>query len=248
MAINNENTLTLGCVMKDFGLRLRKNLAPLAVSLLALVWSLGLGSAAIAMEPADVPALAEIGEQVWVIDLADALSASTETELDRTLSALATDTGKEVRLLAVQRIDFGQSAQDFAEEVFGAWFPTADRQRDRLLLLLATEDYRTALVAGENLQELLPPETQTSIAQETVLPPAQKAQFNRAALDGVARLEAILRGNPDPGPPVVVEMPEVDNTPPKPENPLNTGLIVLAVLVVATVVPMVTYYGTQPRD
>ncbi len=248
MAINNENTLTLCCVMKDFGLRLGKNLAPLVVSLLALVWSLGLGSAAIAMEPADVPTLAEIGEQVWVIDLADALSASTEAELDRTLSALATDTGKEVRLLAVQRIDFGQSAQDFAKEVFAAWFPTADQQRDRLLLLLATEDYRTTLIAGENLQELLPPATQTSIAQETVLPPAQKAQFNRAALDGVARLETILRGNPDPGPPVVVEMPEVDNTPPKPENPLNTGLIVLAVLVVATVVPMVTYYGTQPRD
>jgi len=215
---------------------------------LALVWSLGLGSAAIAMEPADVPSLTDIGEQVWVIDLADALSPATETELDRTLSTLAQETGKEVRLLAVQRIDFGQSAQDFAQEVFGAWFPTADQQRDRLLLLLATEDYRTALVGGDNLQTVLPRATQASIAQETVLPPAQKSQFNRAALDGLARLEAILRGNPDPGPPVVVEAPEVDNTPPKPENPLNTGLIVLAVLVVATVVPMVTYYGTQPRD
>ncbi|MGQ9865558.1 MAG: photosystem II repair protein Psb32 [Pseudanabaenaceae cyanobacterium] len=236
--------------MKDFGLRLRQAswLRFLAVSFLAVVWSLGLGSAAIAMEPAEVPPLADIGEQVWVIDLADALSTSTETELDRTLSALATETGKEVRLLTVQRIDFGQAAQDFAAAVFGDWFPTADQQRDRLLLLLATEDYRTALVAGENLQEVLPPATQASIAQETVLLPAQKAQFNRAALDGVARLEAILRGNPDPGPPVVFEAPEVDNTPPKPENPLNTGLIVLGVLVVATVVPMVTYYGTQPRD
>ncbi|MFQ3680036.1 MAG: TPM domain-containing protein [Pseudanabaenaceae cyanobacterium] len=238
--------------MKDFGLLLRNGFAPwvrrLAVGMLALVWSLVLGSAAIAMEPADVPSLADIGAQVWVVDLADALSTATETELDRTLSALATETGKEVRLLVVQRIDFGQSASAFATEVFENWFPTAAEQRVRLLLLLATEDYRTALVAGENLQTVLPSETQTSIAQETVLPLVQEAQFNRAALEGIARLGTILRGQPDPGPPVVVEAPEVDRTPPKPENPLNTGLIVLAVLVVATVVPMVTYYGTQPRD
>lgn len=203
---------------------------------MTLVWAVP----AIASEPGDLPELNEIEPNTWVIDFANTLSPYTESQVNQKLGQLYADTKAQVRFVTVQRIDFGQPVQEFAEELFKRWFPEdADLQT---LVLIATEDRRSAIVQGELTKKLVPEEIAQSIAKETVFFPTQKAEFNKAVTDGSDRLIALLSGQPDPGAPVVYEAPEIEVAPPKPEDPVATSLWVIGLLVLATVIPMVTYF------
>jgi uncharacterized protein len=71
--------------------------------------------------------------------------------------------------------------------------------------LLATEDYRTAIVTGSEVKALMPDSIAASIANTNILYPAQQKQFNQALADGSDRLVAVLSGQPDPGEPVIKE-------------------------------------------
>ncbi|MDX1977832.1 MAG: TPM domain-containing protein [Pseudanabaenaceae cyanobacterium bins.68] len=195
---------------------------------------------AIASEPSDLPELNEIEPNTWVIDFANALSPYTETQVNQKLAQLNANTQAAVRFVTVQRIDFGQPVQEFAQQLFDRWFP--EDAANQTLVLIATEDRRSAIVQGEQAKSLVTEPIAQSIASETVFFPTQKAEFNKAVTDGSDRLIAVLSGQPDPGAPVIYVAPEVEVAPAKPEDPVATGLWVIGLLVLATVIPMVTYF------
>jgi uncharacterized protein len=196
-----------------------------------------------ASEPIDLPELAEIEPHSWVIDSANALSSYTEGQVNTKLDLLTAETGEEVRFVTVARIDFGQPTGEFVQELFKRWFPTPEAQAKQTLVLIATEDRRTAIAQGSEAKALTTVDIAKSIEAETVFFPTQKAEFNRAVTEGSDRLIAVLSGQPDPGAPVVFVAPEVETAPAKPEDPQTTMLWVVGLLVAATVIPMVTYYA-----
>ncbi|MFN4888482.1 MAG: photosystem II repair protein Psb32, partial [Pseudanabaena sp.] len=207
---------------------------------------------ALALQVSDIPDLAEIktlADQTWVIDDSEVLSTLTKSTIASKAAKLAEQTGIEVHVVAIQRIDLGQLASEFATELFNKWFPTDKEKANQVLLFLATEDHRTAIQTGSKVKEVLPESIATSIADETMLYPARKANYNQAVNEGIARLETVLRGNPDPGAPLlVVEESETSNYATKEETEASSSnVVVILLLILATLLPMATYYWLQGK-
>ena len=84
-----------------------------------------------------------------------------------------------------------------------------------------------------------------SVASETLLVPLRQGdKYNQALTDASNRIVSVLSGQPDPGPPELKEEIQVGGTFTKAEDTDTNSatILVVGLLIVATVVPMVTYY------
>ena len=84
----------------------------------------------------------------------------------------------------------------------------------------------------------------TSVVKETVAVPLRNgAKYNQAFLAASDRLVAVLSGQPDPGPPNVQEINiESTFTSAEDTNDTNATIWVVVLLVLATAIPMATYF------
>lgn len=188
------------------------------------------------------------GEPTWVIDKAEVLSRLNEGKLNGTLDNLAKKTGKEVRMVTVHRLDYGETPESFTNALFEKWFPTPKAQANQILLVIDTLTNGTAIRTGEPIKSIMPDDITHSVASETVMVPLRDGnKYNQALLDASDRLVAVLSGEPDPGPPVVQENIQVEGTFTKAEetDTKNSTIWVVAILIIATVVPMATYFFYQ---
>lgn len=134
-----------------------------------------------------------------VLDEADVFSPSTLKQVNRTLTQLAKDTGFQVHVVSLRRLDYGETASSFGEKLFQRWFP--DGGARQVLLTVVARTATGDLQAGSEAAARLSPATAVSIVQDTLLKPVRNNVYNQALLDTVARLQAVLSGQPDPGPP-----------------------------------------------
>jgi uncharacterized protein len=195
----------------------------------------------------DIPSLAS-GEATPILDQATVLSRVTRSELVSQLDQLAKTTGNEVHLVTIHRLDYGETIDTFADQLFNKWFPTLETQAHQVLLVLDNVTNSAAIRVGEAAKPLLSDEAAQSVAQETVMVPLRNGnKYNQAFLAASARLIAILSGEPDPGPPVVETNIQTEGTFAKAEetNDRSATILVVVLLVVATVIPMATYYLYQ---
>jgi uncharacterized protein len=193
-----------------------------------------------------LPATAEPDN--WVIDQAGALSRATRNEISSELAKLAEQTGKQVHFVTIHRLDYGETVDSFAKQLFQKWFPTAEAQADQVLLVLDNVTNTTAIQTGSVVKQQLTDEIAASVAQETVMVPLRAGnKYNQAFLDASDRLAAVLSGQPDPGAPVVENTVQTEGTFARAEdtNDRSATLIVVVLLVLATVIPMATYYFYQ---
>jgi uncharacterized protein len=210
---------------------------------LSLTLSLGLIIAPVqATGVYDLP-IVSAGESVWIIDQAEVLSKATEGQLNNTLANLAQNTGYEVRMVTIRRLDYGQTIEGLVNELFTTWFPTSPEQANQTLIVLDSLTNKAALRTGEQVQQLLPLETANSITEETILFDLKELQYNQALSSASDRLVAILSGEEDPGPPQLQEM-NIEGTYATAEetNDRSATIWVIVLLIVATVIPMVTYF------
>ncbi|MCY7332843.1 MAG: TPM domain-containing protein [Pseudanabaena sp. CAN_BIN31] len=206
-----------------------------------------------ALQVSDIPDLVEIKtltEQTWVIDDSEVLSNLTKGAIVSKAEKLAELTGLEIHVVAIRRIDLGQPASEFAAELFDKWFPTAAERANQILLFIATDDHRTAIQTGAKVKEVLSDDIANSIADETMLYPARKSNYNQSVNEGIARLEAVLKGNPDPGAPLLaVEETETSNYATREETEASSSnVVVIILLILATLLPMATYYWLQSQS
>ncbi|MDJ0729303.1 MAG: TPM domain-containing protein [Crocosphaera sp.] len=191
----------------------------------------------------DLPVLSAGGD-TWVLDQADAISFANENRLSGQLEKLGKNTGIEVRLIAVRRLDYGITMEGLADDIFSQWYPTAEEQANQVILVVDTFTNKTALRQGEDTKSLLTDDIATSVVKETVaVPLRQGAKYNEAFLEAGDRLVAVLSGNPDPGPPEVQEL-NIESTFTSAEDTDDTSatIWVVVLMVLATVIPMATYF------
>ena len=103
----------------------------------------------------------------------------------------------------------------------------------------------TAIRTGEEAAELVDPEIAESIVKDTVGYNLRSGnKYNQALLDASDRLVAVLSGEVDPGPPIIEDNIQVEGTFTKAEDtkPGISWTWVIVLLVLATVIPMVTYF------
>ncbi len=179
-----------------------------------------------------------------VVDSADVLSRLTVGKLDKALQSLAESTGQQVHLVTIERLDYDDTIAAFTDRLFARWFPTPESQDNQTVLVLATLTNQGGIhsTAGE----ALPPDIATSVAEDTLLAPLRQGggKYNKALVDAGDRLVAVLSGQPDPGAPDVGGV-DVEATFASAEetDDRNATVWVVVLLVVATVVPMVTYFA-----
>jgi Beta-propeller domains of methanol dehydrogenase type len=167
--------------------------------------------ALIASQMAVLPALAtgvyempvlSAGDRTWVFDKGDVLSRSSESNISSVLDNLETQTGKQVRLVTIHRLDYGETTATFTDQLFEQWFPTKEDQTNQILLVLDTVTNSAAIRTGEGVKSLLTDEIAQSVAGQTVQVPLREGnKYNEAFAAASTRIATVLSGEPDPGAP-----------------------------------------------
>src|SRR4028119_1139093 len=226
----------------------RKYLQPLAAAIaIALIASQMAVLPALATGVYEMPVLSA-GDRTWVFDKGDVLSRSSESNISSVLDNLENQTGKQVRLVTIRRLDYGETTATFTDQLFEQWFPTKEDQTNQILLVLDTVTNSAAIRTGEGVKSLLTDEIAQSVAGETVQVPLREGnKYNEAFAGASTRIATVLSGEPDPGAPEVVDNIQVEGTFKKAEetDQGNATVVVVVLLVLATVIPMVTYFWYQ---
>jgi len=181
----------------------------------------------------------------WIVDEADLISRFNEGRISSAFNDLAKQTGNEVRIVTIRRLDYGETPESFTKALFEKWFPTKEAQANQTLLMIDSVTNGTAIVTGDKVKSIMPDEIAESIASETVLVPLRNGnKYNQAFLDAQERLVTVLSGEPDPGAPEVTKEIQTEGTFAKAEETDQGNAIawVVGLLIAATVIPMATYY------
>ena len=223
---------------------LRSRLKQLFTALIAIgLLSFGLMSSAMATGVYDLPS--PNTEDVWVVDTAKEISLATQGKLSNRFQELAEETDREIRMVAIRRLDYGETIDSLADEIFDTWYPDAEAKANQTLLVIDTLTNTTAIRTGDEAAKLVEPETVDSIIKETVGYNLRNGnKYNQALLDASDRLVAVLSGEADPGPTAFEEEIQVEGTFTKAED-TDAGFAwtwVIVLLVLATVIPMATYF------
>lgn len=194
----------------------------------------------------EIPALSSL-ENPRILDQAGVMSRLSEGKISSALEELAQQTGSEVHLVTIHRLDYGETAQSFADQLFQAWFPTPEAQANQAVIVLDNVTNGAAIHAGEQVQQRLTTAIADSLVSETLMYPIRKGDnYNEAFLDTSDRLVAVLSGQPDPGPPNMEENIQVEGTFSSAEetqkNRGSSTVWVIGLLAAATIIPMATYY------
>ncbi|MBE9050232.1 TPM domain-containing protein [Nostocales cyanobacterium LEGE 11386] len=187
-------------------------------------------------------------DRYWVLDQGEVISRLNEGKISSTLEDLAKQTGNEVRFVTIHRLDYGETPESFTRGLFEKWFPTPEAQSHQTLLVLDTVTNGTAIITGDQVKSLLTDSIAESVATETLGVPLRDGnKYNQAFLDASDRLVTVLSGEPDPGPPQVVDTVQVEGTFTKAEDTDqgNATAWVVGLLIAATIIPMATYYVYQ---
>jgi uncharacterized protein len=226
----------------------RKYLQPLAAAIaIALIASQMAVLPALATGVYEMPVLSA-GDRTWVFDKGDVLSRSSESNISSVLDNLENKTGKQVRFVTIRRLDYGETTATFTDQLFEQWFPTKEDQTNQILLVLDTVTNSAAIRTGEGVKSLLTDEIAQSVAGETLQVPLREGnKYNEAFAGASTRIATVLSGEPDPGAPKVVDNIQVEGTFKKAEetDQGNATVVVVVLLVLATVIPMVTYFWYQ---
>ncbi|MDJ0619063.1 MAG: TPM domain-containing protein [Calothrix sp. MO_192.B10] len=218
------------------------------IILLAIAMSMALFTTpALATGLYDMPTL-KAGDPTWIVDEAEVLSRSNEGSISNTLKELADQTGNEVRIVTIRRLDYGETPTTFTQALFKKWFPTPEAQANQALLMVDTLTNSSAIVTGDRVKSLMSDEIAESVASETLMAPLRNGnKYNQAFLDASDRIVAVLSGQPDPGPPEIVDNVQLESNFVKADevDRGNATAWVIGLLVAATIIPMATYYIYQ---
>ncbi|MCY4173046.1 MAG: TPM domain-containing protein [Cyanobacteria bacterium MAG CAR3_bin_5] len=216
---------------------------------MAMGWFLGLlvlglvvlAPPSMAMTAADLPATPP--EQERVVDQAEVLSRSAAGELNRRLSDL-TGYGVEANLVTLERVDYGSTPATVATDLLERW--QQQDPRERLVTLVETRTGQVAVVVSPALARRLPPDLLQSTAEDTMAGQLRRGEgYRMTMLGGIQRLDTVLAGEEDPGPPAPeAAMPAVrSNIPSHEETAASNALTWVAVLLgLGTVIPMLTWW------
>ena len=180
-----------------------------------------------------------------VLDSADVLSRASRNEISTRLQEL-NQFHVDARLVTLRRLDYGLSLTAFGDELLERWGQDSNlTDRPLLIFLEETQSKQATVVAADQLLEQLPESLLRSTGRTTMSQPLRDGdRFRQATLDGVTRIETVLNGGEDPGPPVQIERTANPTNIPTAEETENSNAFtwVVVLLVVGTIVPMATWW------
>lgn len=180
-----------------------------------------------------------------VLDTADLLSRAAASDLEKRLAELEQQQVL-ARLVTLRRLDYGLPLEGLGEQLLERWSAQDPSGAGRqLLLLIESQNNSGAVVASPDLADTLPPGLLASTGTSTMgLPLREGARYRQASIDALSRLQTVLQGEPDPGPPQLIERLPVESNVPTAEQTASSNALlwVVVLLVVGTLVPMITWW------
>jgi len=170
------------------------------------------------------------------------LSRASRGELETKLRSFD-DQRVDARLITLRRLDYGISLTSFGEELLETW--SSPSGNPLMLMLIETQNKRSAVVADQTLEEQLPSSLLTSTARTTMTVPLREGdRYRQASVDGLNRISIVLSGGEDPGPPQEIERVTLPtNIPTKAETEESDATKwVIILLVLGTIIPMATWW------
>lgn len=233
--------------LTQINLKQQKWLSTLLIIVSSLLLLMGLWSTPVQAQIYELPQV-RAGEQNWVIDTANLLSRSNRGKLSNTLEDLAQKTGNEFRLVTIRRLDYGETIESFTDKLFESWFPDSQSQANQALLALDSVTNNAAVRSGDRVKKLLTSDIANSVVAETIgIPLREGNKYNQAFLDAGERVIAVLSGEQDPGPPKAKDEINIESTYATAEetDDRSAAIWVVGMLIVATIIPMATYFFYQ---
>ena len=148
-------------------------------------------------------------------------------------------------MVTIRRLDYSETIDSFTSKLFAKWFGTPEAQANQTLVVLDIVTNNTGIVTGEAVKQLMSDDIAQSVVSETMQVPIRNDnQYNRAFLAAADRLIAVLSGEPDPGPPTIEDNVQIEGTFATAEETKNSNATtwVIVLLILATIIPMVTYF------
>lgn len=189
-------------------------------------------------------------EGSYIVDDAKVLSKASESVLKKSLSSLETDTGYHIDIVTTRKLTFSADAYEFADKTIEKWYPTKELGDKKALLLLVTGSKEGAVVGGPSFIKGAGP-IGDSIAGESIPFYGDKELWNEAVLSSAKRLDVVLRGGDDPGPPKSDAGKGGRSYKTKEETDAkktNFSAAVIGLLVISVVAPMLQYFAYVKDD
>lgn len=134
-------------------------------------------------------------------DSAEVLSRSSRSELGARLDQLRAEK-VDARLVTLRRLDYGLSLNQFGEQLLQRW-SSETNDFPLVLFLIEAQNKQAAVVADPLLLDRISKDLLSSTGRTTMSQPLRQGdRYRQASLDGINRLEVVLAGGADPGPPL----------------------------------------------
>lgn len=139
---------------------------------------------------------------VWVTDMAEVLSSSTEAELNEMIADLEAHNGSEIAVVTVPETAPSATPKVFATELFNHWGIGKTDQDNGVLFLISVSDRRVEIETGYGVEAILPDAKVGNIIDQQVVPSFKQGNFDAGTLAGTRSLVFALGGkvsfsNPD---------------------------------------------------
>lgn len=218
--------------------RAREDTARVArgVAVAAAVAAIGTGIAAPAL--AEVPNAAPSG---FFYDEPMLVQKSSSGLFGKALQSIKNRTGYSVRFVMVKSFPYGESPNDYAEELFGQWALGGND----ILFVASPKLARAGVSVGDNAKALITPEISESLCNETYALKAGDELYSSAVLEVSNRLIPLLAGEKDPGPPDMTtrEVSQTYKTKAETSNQRQKYItVVAAILIISVVAPLLQTY------
>lgn len=196
-----------------------------------------------------------LGEEVptkdYVIDDAGVLSKSGKKALSNLLKTSEIKTGYRLTAITTRKLEFETDTFAFADKVLEGWYPTAEIGDKKGILLVVTTAKDGAVTGGPSFMKAIGDDLIDSIISENIPILTEEALYNEAVSSSAKRLDAVLSGEADPGPPARKDTTRKRTYKTKAETERAKGVtstVVVSLLVIAFVVPMLQFYGYVSKD
>jgi uncharacterized protein len=132
---------------------------------------------------------------VWVSDVADLLSDTTEATLNQIVSALNEKNGTEVAIVTVPDTSPSETPQQFASDLFDRWNIDRSAEKPGVLLLISQRDRRIEIKTGVRTILLLPNDRISHIIRSLIVPQFKQGKFEAGTLAGTKAIVAALQSH-----------------------------------------------------
>ena len=180
-----------------------------------------------------------------VVDSADVLSRVSRSQIEGRLVELGNER-LDARLITLRKLDYGVSLSNFGSSLIDRWSTNAgEKELPLLVMLIDAQTKQTVVLADTSLRSILPDALLQSTGRTTMNKPVVGGErYQQASFDAIARLQVVLDGGEDPGPPIETFSTIKQTNIPSQEQTQssNATLVVVVLMVVGTIVPMATWW------